>query len=166
MSNVCILGIDPGSRLTGYGVILYNKSGQYQYQASGCIKMRDEDLGARLQQIYLGISTVIERYQPNEVAIEQVFVNQNVMSALKLGHARGAAMVAVANHKLPIAEYTPRRIKQAVTGSGAAEKNQVQQTIKYLLNLSGTMTMDASDALAVAICHAHSRKSLANGIII
>lgn len=158
MSNLCILGIDPGSRLTGYGLIRTNGA-SHQYVASGCIKMNSKNISERLQQIYSGLTTILQKYQPHEVAIEQVFVNKNVLSALKLGHARGAAMVAIANNFLPIAEYTARRIKQSIVGNGAAEKTQVQHMIKVLLNLSGTMTMDASDALAVAICHAHSRLS-------
>lgn len=155
--STCILGIDPGSRIMGYGIITSDGM-QHQYIASGCIKLGAENLSDRLQQIYTDINFIVKRYQPQEVAIEQVFVNKNVMSALKLGHARGAAIVAIANNNLLVTEYTPRRVKQLIVGNGAAEKVQVQHMIKALLNLSGTMTMDASDALAVAICHAHSRR--------
>jgi crossover junction endodeoxyribonuclease RuvC len=153
-----ILGIDPGSRITGYGVIKVMSS-QLLYIASGCVVTKSENLGLKLEQIYTGVSEVLELYQPQEAAIEQVFVNRNIASALKLGQARGAALVALAKQSLPIHEYSTRRVKQSVVGYGAAEKGQVQHMVQSLLRLSGKPSTDAADALAVAICHAHLRSS-------
>lgn len=148
-----ILGIDPGSRITGYGVIESNGV-KHKYIASGCVVTKGKEIPERLQQIFTGISEVIRLYQPKEAAVEQVFVNRNVNSALKLGQARGAALVALANHSLAVAEYTPRQIKQTVIGFGAAEKGQIQHMVVQLLKLSGKPAVDAADALAIAICHA------------
>lgn len=152
-----ILGIDPGSRVTGFGLVhVKNMSNQIAYLASGCIRtIKAETLTERLGLIYQGIQEVIEIYRPQEVAIEQVFLRDNVMSALKLGHARGAAMVACSVHALRVAEYAPRVIKQAVVGFGGAEKNQVQKMVVELLQLNQSPAADAADALAVAICHAN-----------
>lgn len=152
-----ILGIDPGSRVTGFGVVhVKNMSNQISYLASGCIRTTAaETLTERLGLIYQGIEEVINLYRPEEVAIEQVFLRENVMSALKLGHARGAAMVACSVHSLRVAEYAPRVIKQAVVGFGGAEKNQVQKMVVELLKLNQSPASDAADALAVAICHAN-----------
>lgn len=148
-----ILGIDPGSRITGYGLIACHGNSN-RYLASGCITTKGDNISQRLLQIYQGLSTIIQQHLPTQVAIEQVFVNKNVDSALKLGQARGAAFVAVANYQLPLAEYAPRLVKQAVVGSGGADKRQVQQMIKILLCLSEAPPQDAADALAIAICHA------------
>lgn len=150
-----ILGIDPGSRITGYGVI-QSIGNTNCYLASGSIVTKG-DLSARLLQIYEGLSTIIRHHEPVEVAIEQVFVKKNVSSALKLGHARGAAFVAVANYRLTLAEYAPRLVKQSVVGYGGADKSQVQQMIKLLLSLSDVPSKDAADALAIALCHASLR---------
>lgn len=158
-SSVVILGIDPGSRVTGYGAIMSNGV-EHQYIASGCVKTQSEDMTQRLAQIFTGISEVIRLYKPQETAIEQVFVNQNVTAALKLGQARGAAIVAIAAQQLPVAEYTARHVKQTVAGYGGAEKTQVQQMVVRILKLSGKPAIDAADALAIAICHAQSRKSI------
>lgn len=114
-------------------------------------------MAERLHQIYAGLCEVIKTYQPHESSIEQVFMNKNANSALKLGQARGAALVALAGQGLSIAEYTPRRIKQAIVGYGNAEKQQVQHMIKIILNLPKTPQADAADALAIAVCHANSR---------
>lgn len=152
-----ILGIDPGSRLTGYGVI--KKEGrQFSYLGSGCIKAMaaGDNLGDRLQIIFSGVSELIVQFQPNMFAIEQVFMAKNPDSALKLGQARGAAIVAATNHGLAIAEYSARQIKQSVVGTGAADKSQVQHMVKSILKLPGTPQADAADALAVALCHSHS----------
>lgn len=149
-----ILGIDPGSRITGYGIINKNAH-KCQYVASGCINTKSEDLSERLQQIFAGISQVIQTYHPQQVAIEQVFLAKNFNSALKLGQARGAAITAVATLGLKVTEYSARTVKQTVVGYGAAEKLQIQQMVKRLLNLSDVPPPDAADALAVAICHAH-----------
>jgi crossover junction endodeoxyribonuclease RuvC len=152
-----ILGIDPGSRVTGFGLLQVQEStAKMSYLASGCIRTTEEkNLADRLARIYAGIDEIIVHYRPHEVAIEQVFLKHNVLSALKLGHARGAAMVACANHQLPIAEYAPRLIKQAVVGYGGAEKSQIQHMVVALLNLNKTPSSDAADALAIAICHTH-----------
>jgi crossover junction endodeoxyribonuclease RuvC len=154
-----ILGIDPGSRLTGYGVIRIEGT-QHHYLASGCVRVHDESLPHRLQQIYNGLKEIIHCYQPTEMAIEQVFMHQNPGAALKLGQARGAAIVATAATAIPVAEYSARQIKQSVVGYGAAKKEQVQHMVCRLLNLSGTPQADAADALAVALCHAQSRQGL------
>lgn len=149
-----ILGIDPGSRVTGYGIIRAIKN-QFDYISSGCIRTSEGALSQRLLQIFDGICELIEQYQPNEVAIEAVFMHQNPSSALKLGHARGVAMVACASNRLNMSEYSPREIKQAVAGYGAAEKIQVKHMVMELLRLNAAPQSDAADALAVAICHSH-----------
>lgn len=154
-----ILGIDPGSRVTGYGVIQCD-GGKHTYLDSGCVRLQGENITERLHQIFVGLSEVIRMYQPEEAAIEQVFMHQNPGAALKLGQARGAAIVAVVPHSIPMAEYSARQVKQAVVGYGAAKKEQVQQMVRCLLNLSGTPQADAADALAIALCHAHTRTSL------
>jgi crossover junction endodeoxyribonuclease RuvC len=154
-----ILGIDPGSRITGYGVI--KKVGQYSEDiASGCIRLQGDELAGRLKQIYDGVREIIGQFKPTEFAIEQVFMAKNPDSALKLGQARGAAIVAATTFDLPVAEYSARQIKQAVVGKGAAEKSQVQHMVTYLLGLGATPQADAADALAVALCHNHSQQSL------
>ncbi len=156
-----ILGIDPGSRLTGYGVIK-QQGRSFQYLGSGCIKAaaQGNDLAQRLQIIFAGISELIIQYQPDMFAIEQVFMAKNPDSALKLGQARGAAIVAATNTGLSIWEYSARQIKQSVVGTGAADKTQVQHMVKSILKLAATPQADAADALAVALCHAHSYDSL------
>lgn len=155
-----ILGIDPGSRITGYGLIKETASGM-EYLDSGCIRTdTTESLSQRLLQIYDGICELMDNYSPAEVAIEQVFMHQNPGSALKLGHARGVAMVAAASHRVPIAEYSAREIKQAVVGYGAAQKEQVGHMVVQLLALNSQPQTDAADALAIAICHSHMRKGL------
>lgn len=153
-----ILGIDPGSRITGYGVI--RSDGQrHQYIASGTVVTTcAKNLPERLSLIFNGIVEVVQRYSPMEGVIEQVFMAQNPGSALKLGQARGAAIVAMASHGLTVAEYAARAIKQSVSGYGAADKLQVQYMVKLLLNVSGVLATDAADALAVAICHAQSQR--------
>lgn len=153
-----ILGIDPGSRVTGFGVIR-TKGGKIEYIASGCIKVKDGILSDKLNQIYNCISEVVQQYKPNEAAIEQVFMSKNADSALKLGQARGAAMVAMAQHALVVAEYSARQIKQSVVGTGAADKSQVQHMVTSLLGLNASPQADAADGLAVAICHGHALKS-------
>ncbi|MFD2167070.1 crossover junction endodeoxyribonuclease RuvC [Thalassotalea euphylliae] len=156
-----ILGIDPGSRLTGYGVV-EQQGRHFTYLGSGCIKAisAGEDLGSRLQTIFAGVSELIIQFKPDMFAIEQVFMATNPDSALKLGQARGAAIVAATNAGLDIAEYSARQIKQSVVGTGAADKTQVQHMVKSMLKLPGTPQADAADALAVALCHGHSYDSL------
>lgn len=148
-----ILGLDPGSRITGFGLIEKNCQ-QLRYLASGCIRLGKLDLALRLKKIYESVKEILTDYQPTDAAIEQVFVHKNNRSALTLGHARGAAMVAVSMNHLSIAEYAPRKIKQVVVGYGGAEKEQVQKMVQMLLQLDGLPQADAADALAVAICHA------------
>jgi len=150
-----ILGIDPGSRITGYGVIRV-AGPRTEYVASGCIRISGDVLADRLQQVYAGVTEVIERYQPQEMAIEQVFMSRNADSALKLGQARGVAIVAGANRLLPVSEYAARRVKQSVVGNGGADKTQVQHMVMHLLKLPGLPQADAADALAIALCHAHT----------
>ena len=151
-----ILGVDPGSRRTGFGVIECRGS-DYVHVAHGCLNVGGALMAERLRLIFEGLQALIGEHQPAEVAVERVFVNRNVQSALKLGQARGAAMCAVPKG-LPVFEYAPRAIKMALVGSGAAEKSQVAHMITTLLRLKERIGPDASDALAVAVCHAHSRR--------
>ncbi len=154
-----ILGIDPGSRITGYGVI--DSDGRRSRRcSSGCIRTTGDDFNDRLGQIFAGILAVIEAERPDQVAVEQVFVAKNAASALKLGHARGAAITAAVSLSLPVFEYSPREVKQALVGSGAAEKEQVQHMVRLILSLQGRMGLDESDALGIALCHAHSHATL------
>ena len=155
-----ILGIDPGSRVTGWGVITLER-GVAHHLAHGCIKAPEGALGERLRLIFDGVDAVIDRWQPTEMAVEKVFVNRNVDSALKLGQARGAAIVAGARHGLPLAEFTPAEIKKAIVGRGRAEKPQIQHMIGVLLGIDGDLATDAADALGVALCHGHTRDALA-----
>ncbi len=155
--SVRILGLDPGSRRTGYGVI-ERRGTDWVHVVHGCVTVTgvDQPLAERLRVIFESLRDVIAMHSPGEVAVERVFVNRNVDSALKLGQARGAALCAVPKG-LPVYEYAPRAIKLALVGSGAAEKVQVAHMIRVLLGLEGRIALDASDALAVAICHAHTR---------
>lgn len=150
-----ILGIDPGLRITGFGVL--DKSGQsLAYVTSGCIRTpTGGDLSTRLKAILDGLAEVIAQCHPEQIAIEKVFVNVNPQSTLLLGQARGTAICAAVMHDLPVAEYTALQVKQAVVGNGHAKKEQVQEMVKRLLKLAGAPSPDAADALACAICHAH-----------
>ncbi len=154
-----ILGIDPGLRVTGYGVIEKTPAG-LAYVTSGCIKSPDGELPDRLKNILNSIQEVIRLFAPNEVAVEKVFVNVNPQSTLLLGQARGAAICALVTADLLVAEYTALQVKQAVVGHGKAQKNQVQDMVQRLLKLPGLPGTDAADALGVAICHAHSAEIL------
>jgi len=155
-----VLGIDPGSRITGYGVIDV-QGDRMEYIDSGCIRMDTKaELPGRLKQIFEGIDEVVRLYRPQQVGVEQVFMAKNAGSALKLGHARGAAIVACTLQNIPVFEYSARQIKQAVVGSGSAEKTQVQQMVCYLLKLANTPQEDAADALGVALCHSHMQQSM------
>ncbi|WHT00448.1 MAG: crossover junction endodeoxyribonuclease [Pantoea stewartii] len=149
-----ILGIDPGSRVTGYGVIRQTGR-QLTYLGSGCIRTNTTELPARLKLIYAGVCEIITQFSPDFFAIEQVFMAKNADSALKLGQARGAAIVAAVNHDLPVFEYAARQVKQTVVGTGGAEKSQVQHMVKSLLKLAASPQADAADALAIAITHCH-----------
>ncbi|MBI3562503.1 MAG: crossover junction endodeoxyribonuclease RuvC [Gammaproteobacteria bacterium] len=156
-----ILGVDPGSQLTGYGII-ETQANRLVCVHSGCIRIKLSDLAGRLLQIYTALGEITDEFKPHEVAVESVFVHRNVESALKLGQARGAAITSVAMRGLPVIEYTPSTIKKTVAGRGNATKRQVQHMVKALLNLPGKQQADAADALAVAICHANSRGALRN----
>jgi crossover junction endodeoxyribonuclease RuvC len=154
---VRILGIDPGLRITGFGVI--EKSGsRLRYLTSGCVRSGSGDLAARLKALLDGLAEVIGAHRPEEVAIEKVFVNVNPQSTLLLGQARGTAICAAVIAGLPVAEYTALQVKQAVVGKGHAKKEQVQHMVKRLLALPGDPSPDAADALACAICHAHGER--------
>ncbi len=154
-----IIGIDPGSNITGYGVIQIEGNRQH-YVASGCIRVKSKEIGSRLGEVHQGIREVVMTHRPDEAAIEQVFMHQNAAGAIKLGQARGVAIVAASMDGIPVAEYSARQIKQAVVGYGAAVKEQVQHMVKTLLNLSGKPQEDAADALAVALCHAYTSSTL------
>ena len=154
-----ILGIDPGSRATGYGLIYYHSATGFAHVASGVIRTSTRDsFISRLKCLYDGIHGVICEFNPHVAAIEEVFVSRNVQSALKLGHARAAAIMAVLNKGLLVYEYSPLEIKKAVVGYGRAEKHQVQAMVSMILNLQHIPPRDASDALAVAVCHANNEK--------
>lgn len=155
-----IIGIDPGSRITGYGVIRQHKY-NLEYLTCGVIKVFTKaSFADRLEEIHRGITEVINKYQPQEMAIEDIFVAINPRSALKLGHARGVLLLAGKLAGLAIHEYTPRTVKQTVTGYGHAEKTQMQQAVRVLLKLSAVPGQDAADALGIAICHAHHSPEL------
>jgi len=154
-----ILGIDPGSRVCGYGLIRA-RGNSLEYLSSGVIRMGTVSFPERLHTIFTDLSEIITEYQPEVAAVEEVFMGKNASSALKLGQARGAAIVACTHHKVPVAEYAARKVKQALVGKGQAEKAQVQQMIKSVLGLSKVPPEDAADALAVAVCHANTENTL------
>lgn len=152
---VRVLGIDPGSVKTGFGIIESNGQ-QSRYIHSGYLKLPADCLANKLGQIFSQLSDIIDEYQPEHMAIEQVFLSKNASSALKLGHARGAAMTAGVNAKLAIFEYSAKAVKQSTVGYGAASKEQIQHMILRLLNSRKVLQEDEADALAVALCHAHT----------
>lgn len=154
-----VLGVDPGSRVTGYGLI-DDDGGRARYVASGCIRSdAGTDFSARLVDIFRGIDTVIGEYNPDEIAVEEVFVAKNPASALKLGQARGVAIAAAAAHEISVVGYPARQVKLAVVGTGGATKDQVQYMVKTALSLSDSPAEDAADALAVALCHLDARNA-------
>ena len=148
-----IIGIDPGSRKTGYGVIRL-EGNRHIHLVSGHFDVAAFPVAERLRRIFLGLQEIVQQYHPEEAAVEQIFMSENPGSALKLGQARGAAIVAL---DMPISEYSARQVKQSVVGHGAAEKEQVQFMVRRLLNLKEALQADAADALAVALCHAQAR---------
>jgi crossover junction endodeoxyribonuclease RuvC len=152
-----ILGIDPGSRFTGFGVLDF-EGDRPVYVASGTIKSPDGSFPDRLKKIFVSVNDIVDQYRPDVVAIESVFMARNAGSALKLGHARAAALCATFAFDVEVFEYAPREIKLAVVGTGAASKEQVQHMVVSLLQLDGVPAADAADALAAAICHIHQRK--------
>lgn len=151
-----VLGVDPGSRLTGYGVVDVDGEA-LRYVASGCIRTTRGPFTERLAGIYRGVDEVITAYAPNEFVVEEVFFARNPQSALKLGQARGVAVAVAVRADLPVSEYAVRAVKQAVVGTGGATKAQVQYMVRALLALSAEPSPDAADALAVAICHVNTR---------
>jgi crossover junction endodeoxyribonuclease RuvC len=160
MSAARIVGIDPGLRVTGFGVI-ERHGNELVYVTSGCIKSSDrQSLPERIRTLFAGISEVVATYGPDQAAVEKVFVNVNPQSTLLLGQARGAALSALVHAGLPVAEYTALQVKQAVVGQGKAAKGQVQHMVIRLLELPGAPAADAADALACAICHAHGGQGL------
>lgn len=159
-----ILGIDPGSRMTGYGLI-QQMGDQLSFIDAGTIRTDSDAMPKRLQQIFFGIERIVHHYdryydEPMIAAVEQVFMASNPDSALKLGQARGAAIAALVSNELEVSEYTARQIKQAVCGYGAANKEQIQAMVCRILNLNIIPQADAADGLACAICHAHSNHSM------
>ena len=158
-NKVRILGIDPGSRVTGYGIVDSDQK-KTSYVASGCIRVGGDSLAQRLCTIFDEVQNLIVEYHPDEMAVERVFMHRNADSALKLGQARGAAICAVASRSIPVVEYSATQIKQSVVGRGSAAKEQVQHMVRVLLNLSAEPQADAADALAAALCHANTRMTL------
>ncbi len=152
-----ILGIDPGSRLTGFGVVDCIEDSS-TYVASGAVNTIEGEFKDRIRLIFQSVNAIVAEYQPHVVAIESVFVHKNAGSALKLGHARSAAICATFEFDLDVFEYAPREIKQAVVGTGSATKEQVQHMVRSILELDGDPSPDAADALATALCHAHRRR--------
>lgn len=151
-----VLGIDPGSRITGYGIVEKNGNKLIHIDNGAIFTAPENALPEKLKSIFDGLNQVIEEYKPDEVAVENIFFSTNVQSALKLGQARGAAIVAAVNAGLPVSEYSALQVKQAVVGEGKADKTQVQKMLKALLGLPEVAQADASDALAVAVCHINS----------
>jgi crossover junction endodeoxyribonuclease RuvC len=156
-AHVRILGLDPGSQRTGYAIV-ETQAGRIAYIVSGAIRARGESRAERLQEIFVGVDSLTSEFRPDEVAIERVFMHRNADSALKLGQARGAALSATFAVRPRVFEYAPREVKLAVVGTGGAQKEQVQVMVKRLLNIAGPLAEDAADALAIAMCHAHSRR--------
>jgi crossover junction endodeoxyribonuclease RuvC len=157
-AQVRILGLDPGSQRTGYAIVETQAGGRIAYIVSGAIRTRGESVAERLQEIFIGVESLTSEFRPDEVAIERVFMHRNADSALKLGQARGAALSATFAVRPRVFEYAPREVKLAVVGTGGAQKEQVQLMVKRLLNIAGPLAEDAADALAIAMCHAHSRR--------
>ncbi len=155
---ITVLGIDPGSRITGYALIR-SQQADIQYLQSGCIRAQAENLPERLGIIFNQLQQILAEYAVDEMAIERVFVAKNADSALKLGQARGAAICAVNSNGIPVYEYTANQVKQAVVGRGHADKRQVQHMVRMLLKLEDMPQADAADALAIAICHANTRRT-------
>lgn len=157
MSEI-VIGVDPGSRFTGYGIVRLDDS-EPVYLGSGCIRTGNGSLASKLKIIYDGITTLVEQFKPVSMAIEETFLSKNVQSTVKLSEARASAIVAGANLGLAVFEYTPMQIKQAVVGYGWAEKTQVQYMVKNILHLKGEPQSDAADGLACALCHCFTHQS-------
>lgn len=153
--TIRVLGIDPGSVITGYGLIESNGA-RSVYVTHGHVRVKGDSFAEKLGHIHAAIGDIIDEWAPTHAAIEQVFISNNAMSALKLGQARGAAISAVVSRNIPVSEYAARSVKQVVTGSGGADKQQVQVMVKSMLGLNRPVQVDAADGLAIAICHAHT----------
>jgi crossover junction endodeoxyribonuclease RuvC len=155
-----ILGVDPGTIFTGFGIINYNKN-SFTRVENGLIKLSPvKTISQKLESIYDGLDRVIKTYKPDEFAIETAFYGKNVQSAMKIGYARGVSMLAAAHNNISISEYSPREVKKSIVGNGAASKEQVNYMIRTILNIkSDKMRLDESDALAIALCHAFRMKS-------
>ncbi|MGC6403693.1 MAG: crossover junction endodeoxyribonuclease RuvC [Candidatus Comchoanobacterales bacterium] len=149
-----IIGIDPGSRVTGWG-ILREEQGRFHYCGSGIIRLPNADFAIRMAKLYEELSQVMKEFKPEYAAVESLFVHKNANSALKLGHARGVILLACQHQGIPVSEYAPRLIKQAVSGYGHADKKQVMSCVELLVNHKKDWVSDESDALAMAICHAN-----------
>ena len=157
--SIRILGIDPGLRRTGWGVIDV-EGNRLSYVACGSVQTLDKaELARRLIDIHAGLLRVIEQFAPGEAAVEQTFVNSNAAATLKLGQARGVALLAPAQHGIAVAEYAPNLVKKTIVGAGHSEKIQIRMMVKVLLPKADPQSDDAADALAIAICHAHHRQS-------
>lgn len=157
-TTVRILGIDPGSQATGFGIVDWC-DGDARYIASGAIRTSGAAFAPRLRQIFDGVMALVREYEPSEVAIERVFMHRNADSALKLGQARGAAICAVFSGSTTLYEYAPREVKLAIVGQGGAQKEQVQLMVRNLLRLRGDLGPDAADAIGLALCHAYTRST-------
>jgi crossover junction endodeoxyribonuclease RuvC len=155
-----IMGVDPGTIVTGYGIVESDKN-TFRHIANGCIKLHSsKQLPEKLGIIYSTLFSLIEKYKPDEFSIETAFYGKNIQSALKIGYARGVSILAAVNSTVPISEYSPREVKRAVAGTGAASKEQVQYMVKSILFLKDQVNkLDESDALAVALCHAFRMKT-------
>jgi crossover junction endodeoxyribonuclease RuvC len=163
-SSARILGLDPGSIRTGYGIIETQHSG-VSYVVSGAIRTSKASLAERLREIFAGVHGIVSEFRPDEIAVERVFVHRNADSALKLGQARGAALSATFAAEPRVFEYAPREVKLAIVGTGGAEKEQVALMVKRLLNIAGPLQADAADALAIALCHVHSRRLFGQAVV-
>lgn len=148
-----ILGIDPGSRITGFGIIEQCDGKSPICLLGGCVRLTAPDMPMRLGKLFAEIQEIVKTFQPTELAIEDVFVHKNERAALKLGQARGVVIAAVMSANLPVYEYAPRQVKQAIVGKGSADKIQIQHMVQILLALNAKPQADAADALAVALCH-------------
>lgn len=161
-----ILGIDPGSRLTGYGIIeKQSQTSAVNLIACGVIRLQDKDINNRLGVLYHEISDILSNHTLTDVAIEQAFVSQNPSTALKLGQARGVLIAAVIHHNILMQEYAPRSVKQAIVGSGKADKAQVEHMVRAILKIKNNLQQDAADALAIALCHLYNLESLPNAYL-
>ena len=154
-----VLGIDPGTAITGYGLVREDEQGLVLVACGTVTTPAGEPLPLRLKTIYAGLAAVIREHQPDQAAVEELFFSRNVRTALAVGHARGVALLAVADAGLPVFEYKPLEVKQAITGYGGADKSQIQEMVRMLLNLERVpQPDDAADAVAVAVCHVHSAR--------